>query len=81
MLQLFKGGAVKAHATNQGKDLPDFETGHSENLRSAVRWVMKVSNSLSFCFTLLVNQSEEPECFNFLLDILRYTNILHEISA
>ena len=36
------------------KDLPDFETGHTENLRSAVRWVMKVSISLSFCFTLLV---------------------------
>ena len=35
-------------------DLPDFETGHTENLRSAVRWVMKVSISLSFCFTLLV---------------------------
>ena len=31
------------------KDLPDFE-----NLRSAVWWVMKVSISLSFCFTLLV---------------------------
>ena len=36
------------------KDLPDFETGHTENLRSAVRRVMKVSISLSFCFTLLV---------------------------
>ena len=36
------------------KDLPDFETGHTENLRSAVRWVMKVSISSSFCFTLLV---------------------------
>ena len=36
------------------KDLPDFETGHNENLKSAVRWVMKVSISLSFCFTLLV---------------------------
>ena len=38
----------------KGKDLLDFETGHSENLRSAVRWVIKVSISLSFCFTLLV---------------------------
>ena len=36
------------------KDLPEFETGHTENLRSAVRWVMEVSNSLSFCFTLSV---------------------------
>ena len=24
------------------KELLDFETGHTENLRSAVRWVMKV---------------------------------------
>ena len=36
------------------KDLPDFETGHTENLRSAVRWVMKVSTSLSFRFTHIV---------------------------
>ena len=34
------------------KDLPDFETGHTEDQLS--RWVMKVSISLWFCFTLLV---------------------------
>ena len=54
MLQLFKGGLSKRMRLIKEKDLPDFETGHTENLRSAVRWVMKVSISLSFCFTLLV---------------------------
>ena len=52
------------------KDLPDFETGHTEDLRSAVRWVMKVSISLLFCFTLLVIIQKTPECCNFLHDIL-----------
>ena len=51
----------------QEKDLPDFETGHTENLRSAVRWVMKVSFIvLLYTFS---NHSEEPECCNFLHDI------------
>ena len=53
------------------KDLPDFETGHTENLRSAVRWVMKVSISgfivLLYTFS---DHSEDPECCNFLHDIL-----------
>ena len=51
-----KEGLCKRMRLIKGKDLPDFETGHSENLRSAVsvRWVMKVSISLSFCLTLLV---------------------------
>ena len=49
-----KEGLSKRMRLIKGKDLPDFETDHSENLRSAVRWVMKVSISLSFCFTLLV---------------------------
>ena len=53
------------------KDLPDFETGHTENLRSAVRWVMKVSISgfivLLYTFS---DHSEDPECCNFLHDML-----------
>ena len=54
------------------KDLPDFETGYAENLRSAVRQVMKICTTLPFCFTGTVssNHSEEPECFNFLLNTL-----------
>ena len=51
-----KEGLSKRMRLIKEKDLPDFETGHTENLRLAVtvRWVMKVSISLSFCFTLLV---------------------------
>ena len=54
MLQLFEGLSKRMRLIKENNDLPDFETGHTENLRSAVRWVMKVSISLSFCFTLLV---------------------------
>ena len=37
MLQLFKGGLSKHRRLIKEKDLPDFETGHTENLRSAVQ--------------------------------------------
>ena len=78
------------------KDLPDFETGHTEHLRSAVQ--MGDENFYFFIVLLYTfsKHSEEPECCNFLHDILsytkfkgsilswfvlRYTNISHEISA
>ena len=39
------------------KDLPDFETGYAENLRSAVRPVMKICTTLPFCFTGTVSSN------------------------
>ena len=52
------------------KDLPDFETGHTENLRSAVQ----MGDESFYFFIILLytfsNHSEEPECCNFLHDIL-----------
>ena len=52
------------------KDLPEFETGHTENLRSAVRWVMEVSNSLSFCFTLSAIIQKNQNALIFFFDKL-----------
>ena len=51
------------------KDLIDFETDHTENLRSAVRWVISFYLLIVLLYTSS-NYSEEPECFNFLLDTL-----------
>ena len=51
------------------KDLPDFETGHTKNLRSAVRWVISFYLFIVLLYTSS-NYSEDPQCFNYHLDTL-----------